>query len=73
MYSITVPNLKQFTREDILLTKKKLRRVKWVKIWSINPLLAVTRKVDFFSVICFTAIINLAFPGIDEYGNALIE
>ena len=43
------------------------------KIWSINPLLAVTRKVDFFSVICFTAIINHAYPGIDEYGNALIE
>ena len=44
------------------------------KIWSINPLLAVTRKVDFFSsVICFTAMINHAFPGIDEYGNALIE
>ena len=43
------------------------------KIWPINPLLAVTRKVDFFSVICFTAIINHAFPGIDEYGNALIE
>ena len=42
------------------------------KIWSINPLLAVTRKF-FFPVICFTAIINHAFPGIDEYGNALIE
>ena len=72
MYSITVPNLKQFSREDILL-KKKLEEGEMGKIWSNNPLLAVTRKVDFFSVICFTAIINHAFPGIDEYGNALIE
>ena len=47
MHSITVPNLKQFTREDILLIKK-LEEGEMGKIWSINPLLAVTRKVDFF-------------------------
>ena len=40
MYSITVPNLKQFTREDILLIKKNLEEGEMGKIWSINPLLA---------------------------------
>ena len=49
MYSLTVPNLKQFTREDILLIKK-LEEGEMGKIWSINPLLAVTRKVDFFQL-----------------------
>ena len=72
MYSITVPNLKIHQRGHVI-DKKKLEEGEMGEIWSINPLLAVTRKVDFFSVICFTAIINHAFPGIDEYGNALIE
>ena len=44
------------------------------KIWSINPLFALTHKTDFFlSIICFTAIINHAFERIDDYVNALIE
>ena len=55
------------------LIDKKLEHGKMGKIWSINPLFAVTHKTVFFSIIYFTAIINHAFSRIDDYVNALIE
>ena len=57
---MTVLNITRFITEDISLIKT-LEDCKMGKIWSINPLFAVTHKTDFFSIICFTAIINHAF------------
>ena len=57
---MTVLNITTFIREDISLIKK-LEHGKMGKIWSINPLFAVKKKQIFFSIICFTAIINHAF------------
>ena len=51
----------QIHQRGHLIDKKKLEHGKMGKIWSINPLFAVTHKTDFFSIICFTAIINHAF------------
>ena len=58
---MTVLNITRFIRENTSLIKKKLEHGKMGKIWSINRLFAVTHKTDFFSIICFTAIINHAF------------
>ena len=61
IHGMTVLNITRFIREDISLIKK-LGHGKMGKIWSINPLFAVTHKTDFSSsIICFTAIINHAF------------
>ena len=43
------------------------------KIWSINPLLAITHNTFFYSIICSTAITNHAFSRIEVYVNAFIE
>ena len=72
IYGITVLDLTRFIRDDISLIKK-LEHGKMGKIWSINPLFAVTHKTEIFSIIYFTAIINHAFSRIDDYVNALIE
>ena len=45
----TVLNITRFIREDISLIKK-LEHGKMGKIWSINPLFAVTHKTDFFQL-----------------------
>ena len=37
-------------REDISLIKKKLERGEMGKIWSINPLFAVTHNIDIFQL-----------------------
>ena len=64
-------NITRFITEDIPF--KKLEQSEIGKIWSIDPLLAVTHATDFFSIIYFTAIINHAFSRIDDYVNVLIE
>ena len=56
-----------------LIDKKNLGKVKWVKLWSINPLLAITHNTFFYSIIFSTAITNHAFSRIEVYVNASIE
>ena len=50
-----------------LIDKKKLEQGEMREIWSINPLLVVTQKNDFFfwSLICFTSILGHAVSRID--------
>ena len=45
-----------------LIDKKNLSRVKCVKLWSINPLLAVTQKNDFFFPHLFALLLYSAMP-----------
>ena len=56
-----------------LIDKKKLRQGEMGKIWSINPLLAITHNTFFYSIICSTAITNHAFSIIEVYVNTFID
>ena len=57
-----------------LINKKTLGQGEMGKIWSINPLLAITHKTEFFpTIISSTAITNHAFSRIKDYVNSLIE
>ena len=56
-----------------LIDKNKLGLGEMGKIWSINPLLAITHNNIFYSIICSTAITNHAFSRIEVYVNAFIE